>query len=55
MTQMETNDEFRTNIQRQLAKAEKEIHQIELTTDKSKRKRRRELKKIIRHYKAILK
>ena len=47
--------EFKNNIQNLLKKAEKELSQIELTADKLKRERWRELKKCIKHYKSLLK
>lgn len=42
-------------IKEKLATCEKELHSIELTANKSKRQRWRELNKIIKHYKFILK
>lgn len=42
------------NIKEKLAMCEKELHDIELTSDKSKRLRWRELNKLIKHYKSIL-
>ena len=42
-------------IKEKLEAAEKELHSIELTADKSKRLRWRELNEIIKHYKSILK
>ena len=47
--------EFKDNVQNLLERAEKELSQIELTADKSKRERWRELKKCIKHYKSLLK
>ncbi len=54
MTQ-EEKYKFKDNVQNLLKKAEKELSQIELTVDKSKRGRWRELKKCIKHYKSLLK
>ncbi len=51
MTQEEI-DTFK--IKEKLDAAEKELQNIELTSDKSRRIRWRELKKIIKHYKSIL-
>ena len=42
-------------IKEKLDTCEKELHNIELTANKSKRQRWRELNKIIKHYKSILK
>lgn len=42
-------------IKEKLDTCEKELHNIELIADKSKRQRWRELNKIIKHYKSILK
>lgn len=42
-------------IKEKLDACEKELHDIELTADKSKRQRWRELNKLIKHYKSILK
>lgn len=53
MTQEECK--FKDNIQNLLKKAEKELSQIELTANKSKRGRWREFKKCIKHYKSLLK
>ena len=52
MTQEEI-DEFK--IKEKLDICEKELHSIELTADKSRRQRWRELNKLIKHYKSILK
>lgn len=52
MTQEEI-DEFR--IKEKLDMCEKERHNIELTNDKSRRQRWRELNKLIKYYKRILK
>ena len=49
----EEKDEFR--IKEKLDICEKELHGIELTADKSRRQRWRELNKLIKHYKSILK
>ena len=51
MTQEEI---IRFNIEEKLAMREKERHNIELTSDKSKRLRQRELNKLIKYYKSIL-
>jgi uncharacterized protein Veg len=51
MTQEEI-DRFR--IKEKLDICEKELHNIELTADKSRRQRWRELNKLIKHYKSIL-
>ena len=40
-------------IEKKLKMAEKELHNIEMTNDKSRRERWRELKKIIKYYKSI--
>lgn len=42
-------------IKEKLDTCKKELHSIELTADKSKRQRWRELNKLIKHYKSILK
>ena len=42
-------------IKEKLDTCEKELHNIELTNDKSRRLRWRELNKIIKYYKRILK
>ncbi len=42
-------------IKEKLDACEKELHDIELTANKSKRQRWRELNKLIKHYKSILK
>lgn len=52
MTKEEFNEKF--DIEKKLKMAEEELAQIELTADKTKRLRWRELNKIIKHYKAIL-
>ena len=41
-------------IEKKLKSAEEELHEIELISDKSRRERWRELKKIIKHFKSIL-
>ena len=41
-------------IEKKLKMAEDEKHKIELTADKSKRKRWRELNQIIKYYKSVL-
>lgn len=46
-------DKFK--IKEKLDICEKELHNIELTADKSKRQQWRELNKLIKHYKTILK
>ena len=51
MTQEEIE---KLGIKEKLKMAEEERSQIELTSDKSKRERWRELNKIIKHYKSIL-
>lgn len=51
---MTQKDVERFNIKEKLAMCEKELHDIELTADKSKRLRWRELNKLIRYYKSIL-
>lgn len=51
-----TQDEIsRLSIISKLEACEKELRGIELTNDKSRRLRWRELNKIIKHYKTILK
>lgn len=52
MTQEEI-EKFR--IKEKLEACEEELHRIEFTNDKSKRIRWRELNKIIKYYKSILK
>ena len=42
------------NIEEKLAICEKELHDIDLTSDKSIRLRWRELNKLIKYYKSIL-
>lgn len=42
-------------IKEKLDTCEKELHDIELTNDKSRRLRWRELNKIIKHYKTLFK
>jgi uncharacterized protein YbaA (DUF1428 family) len=51
-TKEEFNEKF--DIEKKLKMAEEELTQIELTADKTKRLRWRELNKIIKHYKTIL-
>jgi len=46
-------DKFK--IKEKLEICEKELHSIELTADKSRRQRWRELNKLIKYYKRILK
>lgn len=41
-------------IEKKLKMAEDEKHKIEFTADKSKRKKWRELNKIIKYYKSVL-
>ncbi len=53
MTKEEFNEKF--DIEKKLKMAEEELTQIELTANKSKRGRWRELKKCIKHYKSLLK
>lgn len=51
-----TSEEIKKfEINKKLEMAEDELHEIELTADKTKRIRWRELKKIIKYYKSVLK
>ena len=52
---MTTEEIEKFKIKEKLDTCEKELHTIELTADKSKRQRWRELNKLIKHYKTILK
>ena len=54
MTQ-EEREKFKEEhqIEKKLKMAEKELHDIEMTSDKSRRERWREVKKIIKYYKSI--
>ena len=52
---MEQEEIEKFRIKEKLDICEKELHSIELNADKSKRQRWRELNKLIKHYKSILK
>lgn len=52
---MTTEEIEKFKIKEKLDTCEKELHNIELIADKSKRQRWRELNKLIKYYKFILK